>query len=358
MRSHFFAGLALVLPLLCSAPIVYADDGLLLSTQAERILPGTGHSWGFAAVDPTRPYLFIARRENGLSVFDVERQALVQTLPGSVGANAVAFVPKRNRAYVANMDGSLGVIALDSLKVLQRLPVDAGNLNNLVYDAQSNRLIITSGRRGDHSTLYFLDPASDRIVGQRDIAGRKLDGPIGLADGTFVVPLRDENQIALLSGPGLAQQRLLSYAQCQQPSALAADEDGGHLFIACRGAQPVLVIADLRSGVQQGVVPITRAVNSMAFDAQHQRVLIASGVDANVSVVERDTAGQYRVRGAVSTAPWAHNMVFDAKRGQAYVLSMAFSQAAPSAAQPKPEPQFHPDSFKVLTLKALPSKQQ
>lgn len=344
-----FKRLALSLPLVCG--LAHGQDPLLYRTEAVRTLPGSGHSWGFGALDPNSPTLFVARRENGLSLFDVQRQKALGTLANSTGANAVVLVPVRNRAYVANMDGSLAIVDLKQRKVLERLPVDSGNLNNLLYDAHSDRVIITSGRRGDHSTLYFLDPASDRIVGQRDIAARKLDGPIGLKDGRFIVPLRDEDQVAVLSGPQLAEQRLLSYPGCSKPSALAADEAGGHLFVACRGEQPVLVIADLASGALQATLPTTHAVNALAYDAQRKQVLIPSGVEASLTVVGQDADGQFRLRGAVGTRPWAHNMVFDAQRGRAYLFAMDFTQPAPTAELPKADPQFHADTFSILTLK-------
>ncbi|EPN66323.1 hypothetical protein A245_06479, partial [Pseudomonas syringae pv. actinidiae ICMP 19096] len=61
--------LALLMPLTAQA-----DDSLLYTTRAATVLPGAGYSWGFAALQPEQPRLYIARRENGLSVFDVERQ--------------------------------------------------------------------------------------------------------------------------------------------------------------------------------------------------------------------------------------------------------------------------------------------
>lgn len=326
-----------------------AQDPLLYRTAAVRTLPGTGHSWGFGALDPTRALLFIARRENGLTVFDVVKQKALKTLANSTGANAVAFVPGRNRAYVANMDGSLSVVDLKRLTVLKRLPVDSGNLNNLLYDAHSDRVMITSGRRGDHSTLYVLDPATDQLVGQQDIAARKLDGPIGLQDGTFIVPMRDEGEVAVLSGPRLAEQRLLSYPGCSHPSALAADEQGGHLFVACRGDTPMLVVADLRSGALQGTLPIGRAVNTLAWDIQRQVLLVPSGADANLNVIAKNGGGQFQSLGTVGTRPWAHNLVLDRTRGRAYLFAMDFTVLAAGDGG-KADPQFHPDSFSVLTL--------
>ena len=102
---------------LLSVQHAHANEPLLYTASATKALPGDGHSWGFAALEPVRPYLFIARRENGLSVFDIDQQRLLKTLDNSGGANAVAFVPQLNRAYIANMDGSLGVVALDRMAV-------------------------------------------------------------------------------------------------------------------------------------------------------------------------------------------------------------------------------------------------
>jgi len=190
------AGLALGL----TGAHVQAKEPLLYTLDASTVLPGDGYSWGFAALEPKGPHLFVARRENGLSVFDVDQQKLLKTLDNSAGANAVAFVPQRNRAYVANMDGTLGVVALDRLQVLQRLKLDSGNLNNLVYDTSRDRLIVTSGRRGDHSTLYLIDAKTDRLTDAVDIPAQKLDGPVILENGHFIVPMRDEDKVAVLSG--------------------------------------------------------------------------------------------------------------------------------------------------------------
>lgn len=328
-----------------------AQPDLLLHTAASHTLPGSGHSWGFAALSPERPQLFIARRENGLTVFDVQQQKAVKTLDNSTGANGVVIVPAFNRAYVANMDGSLGVVALDSLKVLKRIPVDSGNLNNAVYDSTAKRVIFTSGRRGDHSTLFWLDPRTDRVVGSRDVPAQKLDAPVMLKDGTLVVPFRDEDQVALIAGPQLEQQRLLSFPACSKPSAVATDAQGDTLFVACRGSKPTLIVADLASGKVLDALPTDRAVNALAFDASTQQLLIPSGADASLSVVARDASGHYRNKGAVGTRPWAHNMVLDAARRQVYLFSMDLTQPAPTRETPKPDPLFHANTFTVLTLK-------
>ncbi|EPM44303.1 YncE family protein [Pseudomonas syringae] len=339
--------LALLMPLTAQA-----DDSLLYTTRAATVLPGAGYSWGFAALQPEQPRLYIARRENGLSVFDVERQVLIKTLDNSTGANAVAFAPEHNRAYVANMDGTLGIVALDRMTVQSRLKLDSGNLNNVVYDAGHQRVIVTSGRRGDHSTLYFIDAGTDTLVGSRQVPAQKLDAPIVLDNGTLIVPMRDENQVAVLSGERLEKHQYWTFEGCNKPSALAVDEQRQRLFVACRGASPQLIIADLMTGKRLAALPVTRAVNSMAYDRQHDRLLIPSGADASLTVIERDADGQYWTKGSVSTRLWAHNMTFDSARSRVYVLSADFTQPEPTKERPKPDPVFHPDTFTVMTLES------
>ncbi|MFJ2709417.1 YncE family protein [Pseudomonas sp. NPDC087346] len=329
-----------------------AAEPLLYTVDAARALPGEGHSWGFAALESARPYLFIARRENGLSVFDVEQQRLLKTLDNSAGANAVAFVPRHNRAYVANMDGSLGIVELDRLQVVRRLKLDSGNLNNLLYDASRDRVIVTSGRRGDHSTLYLIDAKTDQLQASVDLPAEKLDGPVILENGTFIVPMRDEDQVAVLSGAKLQQQTFLKFDACKKPGAIAVDEAHQRLFVACRGGNPTLIVADLLTGKALSTLPIGRAVNTLAYDHQRDQLLVPSGADASLTVIQRDPLGQYQALGAIGTRPWAHNMVLDAKRGQAYLLSADFTQPAPSQEQPKQDPVFHAGTFTVLTLKA------
>src|SRR5438128_6909999 len=136
--------LLLVFALSNAALAAAPQDARLYHREQQVMLPGSGDSWGFAALDPARPYLFLARRENGLSVFDVDKQRLLKTVEGSEGANGVVFVAPLNRLFVLNTDGSLGVIELSTLRLLKRIPVAQSNLNSAVYDPQSGQVIIVS----------------------------------------------------------------------------------------------------------------------------------------------------------------------------------------------------------------------
>lgn len=161
-----------LLALLLISGTALADDALY-HREHRATLPGSGHNWGFVALDPTRPYLFLARRENGLSVFDTRQQRLVKTVEQSEGANGVVFVPEVDRVFVLHTDGSLSVVQLSTLTPLKRIPVAQSNLNSAVYEPTTGKVIIVSGRRADRSTLFEFDPKQERITGAHEMAVKK-----------------------------------------------------------------------------------------------------------------------------------------------------------------------------------------
>ena len=310
-------------------------------------LPGSGHSWGFVGLDPTRPYLFLARRENGLTVFDVKHQREVKTVAQSDGANGVVFVPELDRVFVLNTDGSLSVVQLSTLKPLKRIAVAQSNLNSAVYEPVTGKVIIVSGRRADRSTLFEFDPKLERITGAHELAVKKIDPLLLKGDGSFFLPMRDEGKVARYAASNVALLDTWQFADCPKPSALAQDVERHRLFVACRGDAPVLIVADRETGEVRAKLPIGRDVNALAYDARHRRLLVPSGVDANLVVIDQLDADRYTVAATISTLPMAYNMAFDARRQRVYLPAMDYVQPA---AEPKADPQFQAGTFSITTL--------
>ncbi|MCA1323873.1 YncE family protein [Herbaspirillum sp. alder98] len=343
--------------LLVLAPLALAVDGAPLSAISLRadVLPGSGHSWGTGALD-AGGRLFIARRENGLTLFDPARHRVLANVAGTEGANAVVVVTALDRIFVANMDGTLGIIRRSDLRPLRRVQIDAGNLNNLVFDRASGKLIITGGRRQQRSAIYQFDPVSERVTATREFEARKFDAPLALADGSIIVPLRDEGRVMRIAAATLAPLpgwEGRSFAGCQHPSAVAADEPGNRLFVACRGKAPQVSVARLDDGSMVTTLPATPAINALAWDPTRRLLLVPSGNAASLTLVQRqDTGGDeaYRPLADIGTRPWAHNMVFDAARGRAYLFAVDVIQPAPDASGQKQDPRFLADSFTVLEV--------
>lgn len=344
---RLLAGLLLAASTVANA----ADTGMLARIDSTAVLSGSGDGWGFPALDPGRPYLWLPRRDNGLTIYDTTKRQAVRTLAASQGANAVAFVPAADRAYVANTDGTLSVLRLSDLSTVKRLPVSDANLNSVLFEPGTGKVFISSGRRATRSTIYVLDPASDKIVASQDFAIRKIDPPLAPGDGTLLIPMRDEGKVLRVKADTLGVVSTWSWPACRQPGALALDARQHRLFIACRGEQPVLIVADSDTGAQVAAVPVGHAVNALAYDSARKLVLAPSGADGNLAVIRQLDADHYAPLGAVATRSWGHNMAYDAGAGIAYVLAMDVTQPAPGVGGARQDPIFHPNTFVVLGLR-------
>ena len=347
--SALFGAVALSAMAPAGAETVAARDPIVAERSAT-VLPGSGHSWGFAALARDGGELLLARRENGLTIYDTTHRQVLARIPGTEGANAVAAVPLADRLYVAGMDGSVIVVRASDRQVLKHVALDIGNLNNILYDPDSGQVLVTSGRRGTVSRVYRLDPACDCVRATLDLPAAKLDAPVLLGPGMVALPLRDEGRIAVIDLRRLTLTRLWQPAQCARPSALAADPAGKRLFVACRGAEPRLLSLDADSGAVLASVAAGRDINALAYDARRDWLLAPSGADARLAIHDAGRAGQLRRLAAIGTRPWAHNMAYDAARGVAYLPSMDDTEVYPAGGG-EAQRHFAADSFTITALR-------
>jgi DNA-binding beta-propeller fold protein YncE len=83
--------------------------------------------------------------------------------------------------------------------------------------------------------------------------------------------------------------------------AMAYDEANHRLFIACRSGG--IVVIDTQSGKELFVLPITKGVDDLVFDATSKRLY--ASCDGDVSVYEQGTPDSYKLLGKVPTGPLA-----------------------------------------------------
>ncbi len=338
--------------LLAAMPLAHADRAIdpILADRSATVLPGSGHSWGFAALAQDGRELLLARRENGLTVYDTARRQTVADVPGTAGANAVVAVPRADRLYIAAMDGSVIVVRASDKQVLTRVQVDAGNLNNALFDPASGQVLLTSGRRGAVSRVYRLDPACDCVRASLDLPAAKLDAPTLLGPGLAAIPMRDEGRVAVIDVRRMALLHVWQPPQCPRPSALAADPAGKRLFVACRGAEPRVLSLDARSGAVLASTAAGRDINALAYDDRRGWLLAPSGADARLSIYDARRPDALPRLASVGTRPWAHNMAYDAERGIAYLPSMDDTEVDATGGGDA-QRHFTADSFTVTALR-------
>src|SRR5262249_16563552 len=142
--------------------------------------------WDYVTFDAARDHLFIGRRGDGVTVYDVKAKKVLRTIDKSDDANAITLVPEFDRGYTANGDGSTTVFALSTLKLIDRIKfgedADAG-----FYDPVTKQIAFTMG---DSKEIAFLDAKSGATVGKLPMDSKKLDGTAADGEGNLFMALR------------------------------------------------------------------------------------------------------------------------------------------------------------------------
>jgi len=343
-HRHALAGAALAfVPLLCSAASGFyrLESAVTLNSAAP--------DWDYVTLDATRPYLFIGRRGDGVTVFDVATKKALSTIADSKDAGAVRLVPEFDLGYTANEDGTSTVFKLSTLKTLKRITFGKDS-DSLFYDPLSKQLVFTMG---DSNALAFVEAKTGNVLGTLAMDSHKLDGSAADGKGNMFVAERDKNRVAMID---VAQRKLLAEwptEGCSLPTGLDYDPASRRIFVGCRGDKPVLAVLDADSGKVVTTLTIGHGNDGVVFDAATRRVYTSNGVDANLVIYDQIDANTYKLEQAVTTRPYARTMALDPKTKKVYTVT-AEGVADPAKKINTAVASFYPnryyeDTFTVLT---------
>ena len=340
------AGLSFTMPA-AAAELLYVQDRV--ST-----LPSTDTDWDYMKLEPHGGRLFMARRKDGLVVYDVNAGRQIGVVANSIGANGPVLLPQFDRGYVAMTDGSLLSFELKSLKVIDRMKLaDDGGLNGVTFDPATGRIQVLVGARAAQSTWFTLDAKTGALLGKKTFPFKKMDDPAADGRGRLFAPARYDNIIMTLDSKTLEEKARWTVAPCVQPTAVEYQAKTDRLLVACRGDAPVFVALDAASGKVLASVPIGKGVDGLAIDEARGRIL-TSGADGNLTVIRQDGADGYSLLGNIATRPQAKIMQLDEKSGRVFLITANHTVQAPADAKAAPALSYHPDSFVVMTYRPLP----
>lgn len=315
-------------------------------------LPSKSPSWDYLAMDESNSRLFIARRDDGAAVVDVENQQFVATIERSEGANAIVLVPAHERGFTINRDGSATVFDLSSLKTLDRITF-GDNADTAAFDAATNQLVVMMG---GSQAVAFLDAATGALIDTLDMNTDKMEAPTPDGTGNFFTALRNEDAIAKVDARLHTVVARWKLEDCGQPSGLALDVGHQRLFAGCRGygEHPLLAVIDANSGKVITTLENGRGNDGVIYDDQLHRVFASNGVDANLVIYGQLDADNYEFLEAATTRPYARTMAMDHRSGKVYLVT-AEGTVDPSRKRNRGPASFYPnhyfaDTFAVLTF--------
>lgn len=334
-----------------AAPAIAADP--LYQLESATNLPSTDTDWDYMKLEANGPRLFIARRKDGLTVYDVDAKKVIGTVANSAGANGPLLLPQYNRGYVVTTDGDLLSFNLKTLAVIERIKLaDDGGLNTISYEPTTKRLIAVVGSRDKESTWFTLDAATGKPISKKIFPFRKMDEPAPDGKGSLFAPARYDNILLKLDASTLEEKSRWAI-DCVQVVAVEYQHDTDRLLIGCRGDKPVFIALDATTGKQLASIPIGKGIDGMAFDHKRGRILTSNGGDSSLTVIKQDSPDSYRLLGNVQTRPQARIMQLDERSGKVHLITADATMNAPGPDGKAPAPYFHPGSFVVMTYKPM-----
>ena len=305
--------------------------------------------WDYVTLDAQRGYLFIARRGEGVVVYDVKSKRVLRTIDKSDDANAIALVPEFNRGYTTNGDGTATVFALSTLKTIERIKFGE-DADAAFYEPITKQLAFTMG---DSKKIAFLDARTGKIEGELPMESKKLDGTAADGEGNLLMALRDRNSVVKIDARARKVTAEWKTDGCEQPTGLDYDKVNKRIFVGCRGSKPVLAVLDAESGKVISTQEIGRGNDGVIYDPETRKVYTSNGVDANLVVYDQMDPNFYRLAEATTTRPYARTMALDHKTKKLYLVT-AEGTADPAikinkAVAPFYPNRYFPDTFTVLT---------
>ncbi len=291
----------------------------------------------------------MARRADGLTVWDTKSRKVSATIENSKGANGVVLVPEFGRGYTAMTDGTMLVFDLATLKPIERVKLDDGDLNQGFYEPSTKRVHMVVGNRPARTTWISLDAATGKVVGRTEFDSKKMDDPAPDGHGTIYAPMRDNNLLLKVNAADLKVLATWKLGDCVQPVAVEFDHAAERVLIACRGDKAVFIALNPADGKIVATLPIGRGVDGMAHDEEHHLLITANGVDGTMSVIRQDGPDKYSLVETVATRSMARVLAMDAASKRLFTVTAGYTQPPAGLDGKLPAPVYHRDSFTVLT---------
>jgi DNA-binding beta-propeller fold protein YncE len=327
------------------------------STRADSPIPaadytvartfGLGGSlpWDSLALEGSGARLFISRTDH-VDVVETVSGRLAGVIGHTPGVRGVAFAPVVKRGFTSNSaSNTLSVFELDTLHVIQEVPISGVQPEAILYEPQHNAIITANRGSAD---LSVLDAGTLRMVATVALPAAPESLATDGAGHIYVTLGTAPGRIVVVDAKSFAVTAKWPLKDCANPTGLALDGSSHRLFSVC--ANQVMAVTDSVSGKAIARIVIGRGADGVAFDPDLGLVFSSNGIDGTLTVIHQDSPDDYRVTASVVTEVSARTLVLDPGSHRVYLAAARFGPPPPPAApgQPTRRASVVPDTFVIL----------
>jgi len=281
----------------------------------------------YLSAEPGTGRVFVSRFTH-VMVIDGATGKVIGDLPDMPRNHGIALAPKANHGFITNGgDSTVAMFDLKTLAVLKRTKIPPGGQDGIMYDAFSDRIILTNHSR-PVGTVVALDPASGDIVGTADLEDT---GPEGAAsDGAGKIFVNNEGTSTMQVVDEKTMKAVASWplAPCEGPTGIAYDAGAKRVISGCSGTS---VVVDPASGKVVATIANGRGVDALGWDPVEKLVYIPAGRDSSVTIAHQTGPDQYPVVATVTTMTGAKTISVDPVKHIAYLFQPEYGPAPAGA---------------------------
>ena len=306
-------------------------------------LPGAG-GWDYLALDAGGARLFVSRGDR-VEVVETVSGKVAGSIANTAGIHGIAFAPALKRGFTSNgHSNSVSVFELDTLHLIQEVPVSGKKPDAILYEPRNNHIITANG---DSSDLSVLDAGSLQVVATVALPGPPEFMATDAAGMVYVNIETSPGKLVAVDGKTLAVKASWPLPDCSNPSGLALDTAHRRLFSVCDNQ--VMAVTDSVSGKQVAKIIIGRGPDAAAYDPDLGLVFSSNGLDGTLTVIHQESPDEYRVVATVTTQVSARTMALDPATHKIFLAAAKLGPAPPATEeQPHPRATILPNSFNIL----------
>ena len=198
--------------------------------------------------------------------------------------------------------------------------------------------------------MTVIDTNTDSVVTTIHLSGQPEFAAVDGA-GKLFVNIEDKREIQRVDTKTAKVDATWPIAACDSPHGLAIDKESHRLFTSCVNSK--LLVVNATNGAIVSALPIGKRTDAAAYDGHMKRVLSSNG-DGTLSVIQQESADQYKSLGDVPTQLGARTMTLDPKSGRIFLVTGDYTEIDPNAKDPRKRYAVKPGSTRMLLVDTVP----
>ena len=327
-----------IAPVILAATLIVPASGRAQAFKVEKWNIGGEGGHDYLTAESGTGRVFVSRGTH-VMVIDGKTGNLLGDLSDTPRVHGIALAAKAKHGFTTNAgDSTVTMFELGTLAEIQRIRIESGGLDGIMYDDVSRQVVLTN--HSTPGTAVTIDAQSGEMSGIATLEDRAPEGAATDGKGRLYVNNESKSTIQVLE---LNMMKVLAswpLAPCEGPTGMALDRANMRIFVGCSGTSVVL---DAKTGKVVASIKNGEGVDALGWDPTEKLIYIPAGRDGTVTVVRQDGPDTYTTVATVPTMPGAKTIAVDPVTHRAYVVALQRGPApAPAAGAAAPAPGSRP----------------